>query len=63
MFGSNVQPKKTMKNAKDDWECHKCSKTVRHYLSKCLTCGSRRAQDDLYRKGGTKHGSNSHESS
>lgn len=52
-FGSNVQPKRIIKQAEnEDWECHKCSRTVRHYLSKCLTCGSRRSQDDSYRKGG-----------
>lgn len=62
MFGSNVSPKKIMKQVdQDDWECHKCSSPVRYYLSKCLSCGGRRRQDDNYRKGGTKNGSDSHE--
>lgn len=53
MFGSNVQPKKVFRDVgKDDWDCYKCDKPVKYYLTKCLTCGSRRSQDDQYRKGG-----------
>ena len=53
MFGSNVQPKKVVKDVdKEDWDCYKCDQSVRYYFSKCPSCGSRRSQDDTFRKGG-----------
>jgi len=43
MFGSNVQPKRRIKEVKKEpWYCHHCDLEHPHYYSKCPKCGSHR---------------------
>ena len=64
MFGSNVSPKKIMKQVDtEDWDCYSCNGLVRYYHSKCPSCGSRRSQDDPHRKGGNFNGNHGNQGS
>ena len=39
MFGSNVQPKKRIKEQrKESWMCMRCSTENAHYMAKCSNC-------------------------
>lgn len=43
MFGSNVQPKRIVKEqCKEPWYCHTCDLDNPHYYSKCPKCGDHR---------------------
>jgi hypothetical protein len=43
MFGSNVQPKRRIKEArKEPWYCHTCDLEHPSYYSKCPKCGGHR---------------------
>lgn len=43
MFGSNVQPKRIVKEQrKEAWYCMKCSTENKRYMAKCSSCGERR---------------------
>jgi hypothetical protein len=43
MFGSNVQPKRRIKNVKKEpWYCHSCDLEHPHYYSKCPKCAGHR---------------------
>lgn len=43
MFGSNVQPKRRIKEVKKEpWYCHSCDLDNPHYYSKCPKCGDHR---------------------
>jgi hypothetical protein len=43
MFGSNVQPKKIIRESpKESWSCMKCSTENKRYMVKCSSCGERR---------------------
>lgn len=43
MFGSNVQPRRRIKEVKKEpWYCHHCDLEHPHYYSKCPKCGSHR---------------------
>jgi Zn finger protein HypA/HybF involved in hydrogenase expression len=42
-FGSNVQPKRRLREAREDWYCHRCDEEVKRYLPKCPQCSSPRA--------------------
>jgi hypothetical protein len=43
VFNSNVQPKiRKIDVPKESWSCVKCGEENRHYLSKCVSCNSRR---------------------
>jgi uncharacterized paraquat-inducible protein A len=43
MFGSNVQPKRRIKEArKEPWYCHTCDLEHPAYYSKCPKCGDHR---------------------
>ncbi len=43
MFGSNVQPKRRIKDIKKEpWYCHTCDLEHPHYYSKCPKCAGHR---------------------
>ena len=43
MFGSNVQPKRIIKEQqKEAWYCHTCNIENKSYYSKCTKCGDHR---------------------
>lgn len=43
MFGSNVQPKRRIKDVKKEpWYCHTCDLDNPPYYSKCPNCGDHR---------------------
>jgi len=43
MFGSNVQPKRRIKEArKEPWWCHRCNIENKAFYSKCPKCAEHR---------------------